>query len=45
MKQVRQKVSLIKSFICRNQKGKKFIKESYETYLDEIRRLGKENLM
>ena len=44
MRQVRTKISLIKSFICRNKVGKKYLTEQYESYQSELSRQRAENL-
>jgi len=44
MRQVRTKISLIKTFICRNPKGKKYLTEQYESLEDELKRVRLNNL-
>ena len=38
------RLSLIKSFIARNPKGKKYLTEQYESYQSELSRQRAENL-
>ena len=44
MRQVRTKISLIKSFICRNKVGKKYLAEQYESYEEELKRQRLNNI-
>ena len=45
MKYRKARLSLIKSFICRNQKGKTWLSQQYETYNQECQRVNKNNLI